>query len=70
MTEDDTLARNRFMVLNAIRLGGLILVLVAIAIGYGKIDAPVFIAYILAPLGLFEFFFLPNIVARKWRTPD
>jgi hypothetical protein len=70
MTEDDTLARNRFFALNAIRLGGLAVILVAIAIHYGKIEVPQVLAYILAPIGLFEFFFLPNIVARKWRTPD
>ena len=70
MSDDDALARNRFFALNAIRLSGLALVLVAIAIGYGRIDAPQYIAYVLGPIGLFEFFFLPKIVARKWRTPD
>jgi hypothetical protein len=69
MTGDEKLARNRFFALNAIRLGGLALVLVAIAIHYGRIDAPDIVAYILGPVGLFEFFVLPNIVARKWRTP-
>jgi hypothetical protein len=69
MTEDDRLARNRFMVLNFVRLGGLALILAGIAVHYGKIAAPEWVAYALVILGFAEFFFMPNFVARNWRTP-
>lgn len=70
MTEDKTLARNRFWVLNLVRLLGLAMVLMGIAVEYGKLDMPKPAGYILVVLGLFEFFFMPNIVAKRWRTPN
>lgn len=70
MTEDDKLARNRFLVLNLVRLSGLVAILIGIAIHYGRIPLPQPVAWILVAAGFFEFFFMPNIVARKWRTPD
>jgi hypothetical protein len=70
MSEDDKLARRRFMLLNLVRLAGLAMVLVAIAIHYGKLSAPEAVAYVLAIVGLADFFFMPNVLARKWRTPS
>lgn len=70
MNDDENLARTRFMMLNAVRLIGLVLVLFGIAIYMGKVDLPEPVAYVLVALGFFEFFFMPNIVSRKWRTPD
>jgi hypothetical protein len=68
MTEDQ--ARTRFMVLNAVRLGGLALVLIALAIHFRKIPVPAELAYVLAALGLAEFFVLPGLLARRWRSAD
>ena len=70
MTEDDARARNRFMVLNLVRLGGLALILVGIAVHYGKIAAPEPVAYALVIAGFADFFFVPNMLARSWRTRD
>ena len=67
---DEELAKRRFMTLNAIRLGGLALVLIALAIHQQAIPAPRELAYVLAAVGLAEFFILPNLIARKWRSPD
>jgi len=69
MSPEDTLARRRFMVLNIIRLSGLGMILIALAIHYGRIEAPQIVAYVLAAFGVIEFFFVPNILARKWRSP-
>ena len=52
MNDEDTLARNRFMLLNLVRLGGLAMVLIGIAIHFGKIPAPKLIGYVLMPVGL------------------
>ena len=70
MTDDDKLARSRFMALNAIRVLGLVAVLAGIAIHYGKLALPEPLAYVLVIVGLIDFFLVPNLVARKWRTPD
>ena len=70
MTDDDKLARNRFMLLNLVRLGGLALILLGIAIHYGKIAAPEALAYALVIAGFADFFFVPNILSRNWRTRD
>ena len=70
MTEDDKRARNRFVVLNLVRLAGLVLVLTGIAIRFGKLDAPQWAAVALVVAGLGSYFWGPNFVARNWRTPD
>jgi hypothetical protein len=70
MNDDDTLARNRFIALNAVRLSGLALVLIGIAIQFGRIAAPGWLAYVFVALGFVDFFFMPNLVARNWRTRD
>jgi hypothetical protein len=70
MNDADTLARNRFLMLNLVRLTGLAMVLAGIAVHYGKLDLPEIAGYILVALGFVDFFFLPNLIARKWRTPD
>lgn len=70
MNEADKRARNRFALLNLARLIGLASVLVGIAIHYRKLALPEPAAYVFVVLGLIGFFFLPNFLARKWRTPD
>ncbi len=69
MNDDEALARSRFMLLNLARLGGLAMVLIGIAIHYGKIPAPELAGYVLMPVGLVTFFFLPKFLASKWRSP-
>lgn len=66
---DDT-AKRRFFLINIVRLSGLVMVLIALAIYYGRINAPVEAAYVLAVLGVIEFFFMPQYLSRKWRTRD
>lgn len=70
MTEDDKLARNRLVMLNLVRLSGLAMVLIGIAIHFGKIASPEWVAYVFTAMGLVDFFFMPNLVARNWRTRD
>jgi hypothetical protein len=70
MTEADKLARIRFLVLNLVRIAGLAAVLIGIAIHYGRIPAPEPAAWVLVAAGLADFFFVPNLLARNWRTPD
>lgn len=62
--------RNRFFMLNAVRLSGVALILVGILIVNGAIDLPKLVGYIFVPIGLAEVFVVPLILARKWRTPQ
>lgn len=68
--DDEALARNRFLLLNLVRLSGLAMVLVALAIYFGRIDLPVVAAYVLGAVGIADYFFLPKLLAKRWRTPD
>lgn len=64
----EELARQRFMVINATRMAGVVMVLIAMLIIGGKIPAPEFVGYILIALGLFDVFFVPAMLARKWSS--
>ncbi len=74
MTRDDEeqLARTRFAVLSAARASGAVLMLIGLWIWHGdivrqggfiEIGGPLFI------LGFVESLILPQILARKWRSP-
>lgn len=67
---DEALARQRFAMLNLVRITGLIMVLGGIAAHQGALPLPDPAGLIVAVIGLFGFFFLPNILARRWRTKD
>lgn len=68
-------AMGRFFALQAVRLSGAVMVLLGVMIGTGRApaflaDLPVEAGYGLAALGLFEFFFVPRLLAQKWKNPD
>lgn len=62
-------ARNRWAVIQAVRLGGVALVLVGILIRYAVISAPMEIGLVLIAIGLVDVFLVPTLLARRWRTP-
>lgn len=68
-------AAGRFFALQAVRLSGAVMVLLGVMIGTGRAPAalggiPQAVGYVLAVLGMAEFFWIPRLLARKWRTPD
>lgn len=67
---DDGLAFKRFMVLNLIRVIGVITVCTGIAVQERLLLLPPVFAYILVIAGFLIFFFLPNKVARGWRSDN
>lgn len=70
MDEQEELARKRFMLLQIIRLGGAVMAMIGAVIISGRlIDMPM-LGYVLLIVGAVEFFVLPNLIARGWRTPD
>lgn len=68
--QDERMARQRFMVLNLVRIVGLALVCAGIAISQGVIDLPAQVGWILALVGVVDFFFAPRILARGWKSDD
>lgn len=67
---EEAQARQRFMLINLVRLGGVVLVLVGIAIARGQLGLPAPIGWVLAVAGLGEFFFLPSVLAKRWRSGE
>ena len=62
-------AKSRFIAIQLIRLTGVGMVMLGIAIMVGKVDLPRVSGYLLAAIGLFDAMAMPTILARRWRTP-
>jgi hypothetical protein len=62
-------AKSRFIAIQLIRLTGVGMVMLGIAIMVGKVDLPRVAGYGLAAIGLFDAMAMPVILARRWRTP-
>jgi hypothetical protein len=67
--QPDDVARNRWLVINAVRLGGVAMVLVGILGLRGVFQYPAIAGYLLVVVGLFDIFAVPLLLARKWRSP-
>ena len=68
---DDEIWRNRFILINLTRIGGTILVLVALLIWQSDmiVEGGHFIGFPIALVGLAISFGGPQFLARRWRTP-
>lgn len=62
--------RQRFIILNALRFSGIVMVMFGFAIVRGLIDLPWALGAGLAVIGMLEFFFLPRFIARSWNAGD
>jgi hypothetical protein len=67
--EDGGDARTRFFAIGATRLLGVAMVLVGMLAVAGRIGIPPVAGYGFIAFGLFDVFWVPLILARKWRTP-
>ncbi len=69
----DTRARNRWAALQAARLAGVALVILGILITQGvwgfERDQGRVVGYAIIIAGLIDLFVLPQVLARRWRTP-
>jgi hypothetical protein len=66
----EALARQRLIILTALRFSGIALVMFGFAIVRGVIDLPWAVGAVLAVTGMLEFFFLPRFIARRWNGTD
>ena len=65
----DAIARNRFLVINLLRLGGAAMVLVGLLMTADRIGGGAALGYALLVLGLLDMFAVPQVLSRRWRTP-
>ena len=69
---DDTLWRNRFILINLTRIGGTIVVMFGLLVwqtDWVRPGGAIEIGFPLALIGLAVSFLGPRYLARKWRTP-
>lgn len=66
--EAEAQARNRFLFLNLMRLGGVIMVVIGIAIAREAIALPAPVGWLLIALGLVEMLVVPQMLVRIWRS--
>ncbi|MFO6447816.1 hypothetical protein ACLBKU_11775 [Erythrobacter sp. NE805] len=67
---EEARARNGFLVIAAVRFGGVAMIMLGFAIARGLIDLPWFVGAIIAVAGFIEFFFFPRLVARALIAKD
>ncbi len=68
MNEDDA-AKKRFFAITAIRLSGLVMILIGLVIMAGKTNFPEWAGYILILAGTFDALIAPILLARRWKSP-
>lgn len=69
MAERDP-AAGRFLMLQIVRLGGVLMVVIGAMMLAGTLDAPDAVGFALMVMGVVEFFVLPLLLARMWRSGD
>jgi hypothetical protein len=67
---EEARARTGFIIITAVRFGGVAMVMLGFAIVRGIIDLPYAVGAVIAVLGFFEIFFLPRVIARRWNAGD
>jgi len=65
----EDVARGRWLAINAVRLGGVVMVIVGLLGLRGYFEYPEIAGYILVVVGLLDVFLVPLLLARKWRSP-
>lgn len=68
MSED--LAKRRYFTIQAVRLAGVVMALLGVAVIAGRLNWPDLLGYFLFLNGLFDALFLPTLLARRWKTPQ
>jgi hypothetical protein len=63
-------AKGRFMLINAMRVAGVVMILAAIAVFNGALPLPDWAGYVLLVLGMIETFLTPTMLARFWSTNE
>lgn len=63
-------SRQRFMLINAMRVAGVLMILAGIAVFNAVLPLPHWAGVLLLVLGMIETFITPTLLARMWSTND
>jgi hypothetical protein len=63
-------ARTGFILITAVRFGGVAMVMLGMAIIQGVIDLPWSLGVVLAVIGMIDFFVLPLLLAKAWKRQE
>lgn len=63
-------SRQRFMLINAMRVAGVVMILAGIAVFNDALPLPEWAGWLLLVLGMFETFVTPTLLARVWSTNE
>lgn len=66
MSEDR--AKVRFWIIQLLRLTGVALIAIGLLVVNRRFDLPQVAGYILLVAGLVDLFFVPQVLARRWRS--
>ena len=69
-TPEEAIAAKRYTVMNLVRLGSIVGVVLGIAIAQGALELPYPLGVALAAAGLLAFFFGPPLLVRRWKASD
>ena len=69
-TPEEAVAAKRYTVMNLVRLGSVVGVVLGIAIAQGALELPYALGVALAAAGLLAFFFGPPWLVRRWKASD
>lgn len=69
-TPEEATAAKRYTVMNLVRLASIPAVIAGLAIARGALDLPYALGVVLAVAGLFAFFFVPALLAKRWKAGD
>lgn len=74
MNEDaatrEALAKRHYFTIQAVRVAGVVMVLLGLLVLNGKLAWPQLLGYFLVLNGLFDALFVPTLMARRWKTPE
>ncbi len=68
--EIEAKAKSRFIMISMMQLGGALMVVAGLAVLQGVLPLPMWTAYLLLVMGLFELFVIPQMLAKIWNTND
>ena len=69
MSPEDAHARNRFLIIGMMRLLGVVVTGAGVLIVRGVLPGYAWAGVVVILIGLLDVFVIPQMLARKWRTP-
>lgn len=68
--KEEALAKQRFLVISLLRIAGVAMVMLGLAITQGAVPWPPVAGYIFVAIGMVDVFLMPAFLKRKWGSRD